>query len=57
MGALPQTALALAVAPYAVTESITEDTLIAMLSGASDALFEEGCALAGGHTCEGAELR
>ncbi|GMH79022.1 hypothetical protein TL16_g08007 [Triparma laevis f. inornata] len=56
MGALPQTALALAVAPYAVTESITEDTLIAMLSGASDALFEEGCALAGGHTCEGAEL-
>ncbi|GMH87259.1 hypothetical protein TrST_g6475 [Triparma strigata] len=56
MGAIPQTALALAVAPYAVSESITEDTLIAMLSGASDALFEEDCALAGGHTCEGAEL-
>ena len=58
MGAAPQTALALAVVPYAATESITESTLISMLSGASDVLVQEqhGCQLVGGHTCEGAEL-
>ena len=43
MGAVPQTALALAVAPFADNESITEDTLVAMLSGANDALMEDRC--------------
>ena len=56
MGAYPQTALALAVAPYAANDKITEDVLVAMLSGANDALKEDGCELVGGHTCEGAEL-
>ena len=57
MGAVPQTALALAVAPFAANEDITEDTLVDMLSGASDKLTEDGCGLVGGHTCEGRELR
>jgi len=56
MGANAQTALALAVVPYAAVESITESTLLSMLSGASDALESDGCDLVGGHTCEGAEL-
>ena len=56
MLAQPSTALALAVAPYAASENITMDTLVQMLSGASDALKEDGCKLVGGHTCEGAEL-
>jgi len=57
MGAQAQTVLALAVVPFAAVESITESTLVDMLSGASDVLEdEENCELAGGHTCEGAEL-
>eukprot|EP00978_Attheya_sp_CCMP212_P012181 scaffold30309_cov58-Attheya_sp.AAC.3 len=56
MGAQAQTALALAVVPYAADEAITESTLIDMLSGASDALGADDCELVGGHTCEGAEL-
>lgn len=56
MGAKPQTALALAVVPFAASEHVTEGTLIDMLSGASDCLVEEDCQLSGGHTCEGVEL-
>ena len=56
MGAQAQTALALAVVPFAAFESITECTLVDMLSGASDILDDDGCELSGGHTCEGAEL-
>lgn len=56
MGASTQTCLALAVVPYSAEESITEDTLVSMLSGASDVLEADHCDLVGGHTCEGAEL-
>lgn len=56
MGAEATSALALAVVPFAAVESITETTLIDMLSGACDALDEDGCQLIGGHTCEGLEL-
>lgn len=56
MGAEALNVLALAVVPFAATESITEYTLIDMLCGASAVLDEENCELVGGHTCEGAEL-
>lgn len=56
MGAMTQNCLALAVVPYSAEEAITEDTLISMLSGASDVLTFDNCELVGGHTCEGAEL-
>ena len=56
MGAVAMNVLALAVVPFAATESMTEHTLIDMLSGASDILDEENCELIGGHTCEGEEL-
>ena len=55
MGATAHTALALAVVQFAANESMTERTLVDMLSGASDVLDADGCELAGGHTCEGAE--
>lgn len=56
MGAETMNVLALAVVPFAANESITEHTLIDMLSGASDVFDEENCEMIGGHTCEGAEL-
>ena len=56
MGAAAQTALALAVVPFAADESITESALLDLLSGASDVLQDEGVLLVGGHTCEGSEL-
>ena len=56
MGATAKTALAVAVVPYAAVEEMTEETLTLMLSGASDMLNAEKCALVGGHTCEGSEL-
>ena len=37
-------------------ERQTEETLLALMSGARLALDAAGCALVGGHTCEGAEL-
>lgn len=57
MGARPSAALAVATLPHA-SEALQEDDLFQMLAGAARALEEEGggCALAGGHTCEGAEL-
>jgi selenide,water dikinase len=56
MGAAAQTALALAVIPFAADEDITESTLLDLLSGASDVLQDEKVQLVGGHTCEGSEL-
>lgn len=55
MGADAHSALALAVVNFSANESITESTLIDMLSGASDIFDEEKCELSGGHTCEGSE--
>lgn len=56
MGANAQTALALAVVPFAADEEITECTLLELLSGASDILQDENVQIVGGHTCEGEEL-
>eukprot|EP00977_Amphora_coffeiformis_P004715 scaffold1007_cov176-Amphora_coffeaeformis.AAC.21 len=56
MGETAQTALSLAVAPFAADESITESTLLHLLSGVSDVLQDEGVRMVGGHTCEGLEL-
>ena len=56
MGATPQSALTLAVAPFAADEAITESTLLHMISGISDVLQDEGVRMIGGHTCEGMEL-
>lgn len=56
MGARAQTALALAVVPFAAEESITESTLLELLSGASDVFQDENVQIVGGHTCEGSEL-
>ena len=56
MGATAQSALALAVVPFAADEAITESLLIHLLSGVSDIIQAEGVQLVGGHTCEGLEL-
>ena len=56
MGAMAQTALAIAVVPFAANENITESTLLDLLCGASDVLQDEQVQLVGGHTCEGLEL-
>ena len=55
MGAEPHAVLAVAQVPYGL-ESQVEDELWQMMSGATAVLEEVGCALAGGHSCEGAEL-
>lgn len=55
MCAEARTALAIAVVPYAV-ESKVEEALFQMMAGACSALAESGCALVGGHSCEGTEL-
>jgi selenide, water dikinase len=56
MGATPQTAMALIVAPFAADEAMTENVLVQLLSGVSDVLQDENVQLVGGHTCEGLEL-
>lgn len=55
MGATPQTALAIAVVPYAL-ETKQEETLYQLLSGATKMLHQTQTPLVGGHTSEGAEL-
>ena len=55
MGAKPSGALAIAVVPYGLEDKV-EDSLYQMMCGACDMLQRAGCALLGGHTCEGAEL-
>lgn len=55
MGAVPQSALAIAVVPYAL-EAKLEEMLYQLLSGATKVLHQAKTPLIGGHTTEGAEL-
>lgn len=55
MGAEPHAVLAIAQVPYGL-ESKVEEELYQMMAGACSILEEIGCALAGGHSCEGSEL-
>ena len=55
MNAKATGALAVAVVPYGLDAKV-EETLFHMMAGAAKALKECGCALLGGHSCEGAEL-
>lgn len=55
MGAQPATALAMAVIPFGTDRKI-EETLFHLMAGALKVLKDAGCALVGGHTCEGDEL-
>ncbi len=55
MGAVPDTALAIATLPPA-RSAIVEHDLFHMLRGALDVLEPAGAALVGGHSAEGAEL-
>lgn len=55
MGAEPQSALAIATLPFA-SESIIEEELYHLLSGALSVLQPSGAVLAGGHSSEGNEL-
>ena len=55
MGAEAQSALAIATVPYG-RETIVEQTLSEVMSGALDTLTPTGAVLAGGHSSEGEEL-
>ncbi|MCB1095785.1 MAG: selenide, water dikinase SelD [Verrucomicrobiae bacterium] len=52
MGALPHSALATALVPFA-SDTVAGETLFQLLSGVVDVLEETGAALYGGHTAEG----
>ncbi len=55
MGAMPQSALAIATLPYA-SESKQEETLYQLLSGSIKVLNQSQAMLIGGHTTEGSEI-
>ena len=55
MGARASMALAIAVVPHGLEPKV-EEALYQMLAGALSMLRAAGCALAGGHSSEGAEL-
>jgi len=55
MNAKPTGALAVAVVPYGLDAKV-EESLFQMMAGAAKALKASGCALLGGHSCEGADL-
>ena len=55
MGGTPHSALAIATVPYGET-AIVEDSLLQLMRGAVDSLNDQGVALIGGHSSEGAEL-
>ena len=55
MGAMPQSALAIATLPYGLP-SQQEETLYQLLAGATRMLHQVQAPLVGGHTTEGAEL-
>jgi selenide, water dikinase len=55
MGAMPQSALAIATLPYA-SDAKQEEMLYQLLSGAVKVLHQAGAMLVGGHTTEGHEL-
>jgi len=55
MNAMPSTALAIPVIPFAAAEKI-EDDLYQMMSGSIDALKQASCRLIGGHTSEGEDM-
>lgn len=55
MGAVPQSALAIATVPYGIEAKVEAD-LSALMTGANEILRDANCALVGGHTSEGAEL-
>ena len=55
MNAQPTGALAIAVVPYGLDAKV-EECLFQMMAGAAKALSECGCALLGGHSCEGQDL-
>ncbi|KAG7667090.1 putative Selenide, water dikinase [Nannochloris sp. 'desiccata'] len=55
MGATPTAALAIAVLPFA-SSKVTQGDLYQLMAGANKVLHNAGCALVGGHSCEGAEL-
>ncbi|KAL4854058.1 Selenide [Chlorella vulgaris] len=55
MGATPQSALAVAVVPFAAL-GMMEDELHQMMAGALSTMLHSDCALVGGHSSEGTEL-
>lgn len=55
MGGVPTAALALVTVPL-MADAMMEDELFQLMSGACEVLREDGAALAGGHSNEGAEL-
>lgn len=55
MGAVPQSAMAIATVPHA-SDRITGDILRQLMAGANKVLREAGATLAGGHSAEGMEI-